>query len=126
MFNHVMVGADDLPAAKRFYDALFGALGVRPGIMDTPERCIYRGSSGVFMIKRPINGQAATFGNGSTIGLVAASSEQAEAAHDAGVANGGVNCEDPPGVRERGGQRVFLAYLRDPTGNKLCIVHSLD
>ena len=126
MFNHVMVGADDLGAAKQFYDALLGALGVAPGVMDTPERCVFRSASGLFMIKKPINGEPATFGNGSTVGFVTESAEQAAAAHDAGVANGGVSCEDPPGIRERGGRRVFLAYLRDPTGNKICLVHALD
>jgi catechol 2,3-dioxygenase-like lactoylglutathione lyase family enzyme len=125
MFNHVMVGADDLPGAKRFYDALLGELGIGPGVMDTPERCRFSTRSGTFMIKKPINGEAASNGNGSTVGFVAGSPEQAKAAHDAGVANGGVSCEDPPGVRERGGVRIYLAYLRDPTGNKICLAHAL-
>ncbi len=126
MFNHVMVGADDLQVAKQFYDAMLGELGIKPSTMDTPERCTFRGQSGTFMIKKPINGEPATHGNGSTVGFVADSPEQAKAAHDAGVTNGGVSCEDPPGVRERGGARVYLAYLRDPTGNKICLAHRLD
>ena len=126
MFNHVMVGADDLPAAKQFYDAMLGELGIRPSIMDTPERCTFRGKAGTFMIKKPINGEPATSGNGSTIAFVADTAEQAKAAHDAGVANGGVSCEDPPGIRERGGMRIYLAYLRDPTGNKICLIHRLE
>lgn len=126
MFNHVMVGADDLPGAKRFYDALLAELGFGPGVMDTPERCRFSTDSGTFMIKKPINGALASSGNGSTVGFVADSPEQAKAAHDAGVANGGVSCEDPPGVRDRGGVRVYLAYLRDPTGNKICLVHALE
>ncbi len=126
MFNHVMVGADDLPAAKRFYEAMLGELGIESGIMDTPERCRFHSSSGTFMIKKPINGASATNGNGSTVGFLADSPEQAKAAHDAGVANGGVSCEDPPGIRERGDVRVYLAYLRDPTGNKICLVNTLE
>ena len=125
MFNHIMVGADDLPAAKRFYDAVLGELGIGLGVMDTPERCRFRGESGTFMIKKPINGESATHGNGSTVAFVAASPEQASAAHDAGVAAGGVSCEDPLGIRERGGARIYLAYLRDPTGNKICLIHTL-
>lgn len=125
MFNHVMVGADDLATAKQFYDALLGELGYKPGVMDTPERCRFSASSGTFLIKKPINGEPASRGNGSTVGFVADSPEQAKAAHDAGIANGGVTCEDPPGVRDRGGARIYLAYLRDPTGNKICLAHAL-
>ena len=126
MFNHVMVGADDLPAAKRFYDAMLGELGIEPGAMATPERCRFHGRSGTFLIKKPINGNPATIGNGSTVGFVADSPEQAKAAHDVGLRNGGVSCEDPPGIRDRDGIRVYLAYLRDPTGNKICLVHRLE
>ena len=36
----------------------------------------------------------------------------------AGVANGGVTCEDPPGVREGPSGKMYLAYLRDPDGTK--------
>ncbi|MEM7079865.1 MAG: VOC family protein [Pseudomonadota bacterium] len=126
MFNHVMVGADDVEAAKRFYDAMLGELGIKPGVMDSPQRCRFRGRSGTFMIKQPINAEPASHANGGTIGFLADSPEQAKAAHDAGVAHGGVSCEDPPGVRERDGVRVYLAYLRDPTGNKICLVHPLD
>ena len=126
MFNHVMVGANDVLAAKRFYDAMLGELEIEPGVMDTPERCVFRGRSGTFMIKQPINGEPATNGNGSTIGFRADGPEQAKAAHDAGVANGGVSCEDPPGVRERGGRKIYLAYLRAPTGHKICLIHPLD
>ena len=37
-----------------------------------------------------------------------------------GIENGGVTCEDPPGVREGGGIKAYLGYLRDPSGNKIC------
>ena len=47
-----------------------------------------------------------------------------DAAHAAGVSTGGVTCEDPPGWRENApGGRLYLAYLRDPAGNKLCVLH---
>ena len=53
-----------------------------------------------------------------TIGFNVESPEQGDAWHAAGVANGGVTCEDPPGVREA--DAMYLAYLRDPAGNKIC------
>ncbi len=125
MFNHVMVGANDIDESKRFYDAALGALDVAPGVKDSPERCSYRTSTGVFMIKLPIDGAPATAGNGSTVGFLAKDSSQVEAWHAAGIANGGTTCEDPPGVRERGESRVYLAYMRDPAGNKLCAVYRM-
>ena len=49
--------------------------------------------------------------------------EQVDAFHAAGVANGGTTCEDPPGWRDGPTGRIYLAYLRDPIGNKLCSIY---
>lgn len=125
MFNHVMVGANDIDESKYFYDAVLGALGISPGVKDSEVRCRYHESNGVFMIKVPINGEPATSGNGSTIGFAAKNSAAVDSWHAAGVANGGSTCEDPPGVRNSGKFRVYLAYLRDPAGNKLCAAHRM-
>ena len=74
------------------------------------------------MVSKPIDGKPATHANGGTIGFTMASPEQAEAWHKAGVANGGTSIEDPPGIRQGGAGPMYLAYLRDPDGNKLCAV----
>jgi catechol 2,3-dioxygenase-like lactoylglutathione lyase family enzyme len=120
MFSHMMVGSNDIARSKAFYDALFGALGGEPGTVDPKGRAIYRQRGGVFMIGRPLDGAPATHANGGTIGFTMDSPEQADAWHAAGVANGGQAVEDPPGWRDRPGYRLYLAYLRDPDGNKLC------
>ncbi len=125
MFNHVMVGANDIDASKRFYDATLGALGSPVGIKDSATRCSYRMDGGLFMIKVPINGEPASIGNGGTIGFKAAKQDDVDAWHAAGVNNGGATCEDPPGVRVNGKFKVYLAYLRDPVGNKLCAAYLL-
>lgn len=122
MFSHVILGSNDLERAKRFYDAFFGALGVGPAVFDR-YRYFYRGAHGTFGITTPIDGRPATHANGGTVGFAAVSPEQADAAHAAGVAAGGTSCEDPPGWRESAGHRLYLAYLRDPDGNKLCLLH---
>ena len=126
MFSHVMVGANDVAESKRFYDAILGALGYEPGVMDDRGRCFYFTATGVFAITSPINGEAACHGNGSTVGFAASSPEQADARHAAGVANGGTSCEDAPGVREGGLGQMYLAYLRDPSGNKVCALHRIE
>ena len=72
-------------------------------------------------VRAPIDGQPATHGNGSTVGFLADSPAAADAWHAAGLANGGSTCEDPPG--ERAGSGLYLAYLRDPSGNKICALH---
>ena len=76
----------------------------------------------MFLVTPPIDGESASHGNGSTVGF-AMTPEQADAWHAAGVANGGTAIEDPPGVREGSGIKLYLAYLRDPDGNKLCALH---
>lgn len=123
MFSHVMIGTNDLDRAKAFYDAVLGTLGVPAGVVDR-HRVFWRTPAGVFSVTRPIDGQPASAGNGSTIGFACASAEQVDAWHAAGVAHGGTSCEDPPGVRE-GGSRLYLAYLRDPDGHKLCGLYRL-
>ena len=119
MFSHVMLGVSDLEVSKKFYDALLGTLGVPPGVANK-SRYFYRSPTGTFAITTPINGEPATQGNGSTIGFTVQSPEQGDAFHAAGIANGGTTCEDPPGVREGGAVPLYLAYLRDPDGNKIC------
>lgn len=119
MFSHVMLGVSDLEVSKKFYDALLGTLGIAPGVANN-SRYFYRSPTGTFAITKPINGEPATHGNGSTIGFTVQSPEQGDAFHAAGIANGGTTCEEAPGVREGGAVPLYLAYLRDPDGNKIC------
>lgn len=123
MFSHIMIGANDIGKSKAFYDAVLGTLGVQPGFTDDKGRVFYRTDDGIFALTKPINGEPATAGNGSTIGFAASSPEQADAWHAAGVAHGGSSCEDPPGMRQGSTGKLYLAYLRDPDGNKLCALH---
>ncbi len=120
MFSHIMVGANDIDASKKFYDAILGALGVAPGKIDDKGRVFYMTKTGVFAISKPINGEPACAANGGTIGFAVDSTELGDAWHAAGVANGGTACEDPPGIREGKLGKLYLAYLRDPAGNKIC------
>jgi len=121
MFSHIFVGANDLNASKRFYDAVLGALGAKPGFTDEKGRTFWSHGGSSLGITSPIDGQPATHANGGTIGFACSSPEQVEAWHAAGVANGGKSCESPPGARA--GTNMYLAYLRDPAGNKLCAMH---
>jgi catechol 2,3-dioxygenase-like lactoylglutathione lyase family enzyme len=120
-----MIGASDIEESKAFYDAVLGALGHKPGMLDPKGRCFYVNEGGVFALSKPIDGDPACHGNGSTIGFAAKDTASADAWHAAGLANGGTTCEDPPGVREGGGRKMYLAYLRDPSGNKICAMLSL-
>jgi catechol 2,3-dioxygenase-like lactoylglutathione lyase family enzyme len=124
MFSHIMVGSNDIEGSKRFYDALFGAIGAKPSRAD--EKGVnYLHNGALFMVRPPLNGEAATNGNGSTIGFTIDSPEQVKAWHDAGVAAGGTSVEDPPGIRQGTFGPLYLAYLRDPDGNKLCGLHRM-
>ena len=125
MFSHIMVGANDVQESKKFYDAILGALGYEPGVIDDKGRCFYFNKSGIFSISKPIDGNPATHGNGSTVGFAAADPAAADAWHAAGLASGGTTCEDPPGVRTGAAGSLYLAYLRDPSGNKLCALHRM-
>ena len=125
MFSHIMIGANDVQASKAFYDAILGTMGFAPGTIDEKGRCFYFTDTGIFSITLPIDGQPACHGNGSTIGFAADSPATADAWHAAGIANGGTACEDAPVVREGGLGKLYLAYLRDPAGNKVCALHRI-
>jgi len=127
MFSHVMIGTNDIERSKRFYDAVLGVLGVGEPLRNQAStghaRLFYRHDGGTFCISEPINGDAATFANGGTIGFKCSSPEQVREFHDTAVANGGTSIEDPPGLREGRMGALHLAYVRDLDGNKLCALH---
>jgi len=125
MFSHMTVGSNDIARSKRFYDAVFGALGGNPAMQDDKGRLIYMRDGGIYIVTPPIDGQPATHANGGTIGFAMTGPEQADAWHKAGVANGGTPIEGDPGVRQGGYGPLYLAYLRDPDGNKLCALHRM-
>jgi catechol 2,3-dioxygenase-like lactoylglutathione lyase family enzyme len=124
MFSHIMIGTNDLERARAFYDSLLGTLGVRPARLDG-HRIFYRTPTGVFSVTTPINGEDATCANGMTIGFAAESPAHVDAWHAAGIAAGGTPCEEPPGVRAGSTGKLYLAYLRDLDGHKLCALHRL-
>ena len=124
MFSHIMIGTNDLDRAKAFYDKLLGTLDVPPAFVDR-HRIFYMIPGGSFSVSLPIDGKPATAANGGTVGFAAKSAEQAAAWHAAGLEAGGTTCEDPPGVREGPAGNLYLAYLRDPDGNKLCALYRM-
>lgn len=127
MFNHIMIGSNDIERAKRFYDAVLGTLGAGEPVRNIGPsghtRLFYRHDGSAFCITQPINGEEATVANGSTIGFRCSSPEQLQAFHDAAVAHGGTSIEEPPGPRHGATGALYLAYVRDPDGHKLCAIH---
>jgi catechol 2,3-dioxygenase-like lactoylglutathione lyase family enzyme len=127
MFNHIMIGSNDIERSKRFYDAVLGTLGVgEPTRNVAPSghiRFFYRHDGGVFCISEPINDEPATFSNGGTIGFKCDSPERVREFHDTAVAHGGTSIEDEPGLRVGGWGSMYMAYVRDPDGHKLCAIH---
>ena len=129
MYSHIMVGAKDIEESKKFYDAILGELGAKPAVANPNDkghmRYLYFHEGSIFVITQPINNEPASHGNGCTIGFKADSIEQVDAWHKAGLKNGGKAIEDPPGVRGEAPMSFYLAYLEDPTGNKICSMHNL-
>jgi catechol 2,3-dioxygenase-like lactoylglutathione lyase family enzyme len=127
VFNHVMVGSNDLDRSKRFYDAVLRVLGAGDCVRNTAAsghvRLFYRHDGNTLGISQPINDDPATFANGGTLAFRCNSPDQVTAFHDAAVAHGGVSIENPPGWREDRMGDFYLAYVRDPDGHKLCAIH---
>jgi catechol 2,3-dioxygenase-like lactoylglutathione lyase family enzyme len=125
---YTTVGVSDFDRSVRFYDAVFGVLGVARST-DSDWAIGWAGwgpnyDDGVsFWICRPFDGRAASPGNGAMIALHAANEAQVQAFHTAALAHGGSD-EGAPGLRPHYGAGFFAAYVRDPDGNKLaCVFH---
>lgn len=127
MFNHVMVGSNDIEKSKRFYDAALATLGAGEPLRNEDEmgnlRYFYIHDGSVFGITQPINEQPATVANGGTIAFKCHSAEQVLAFHNAAVDHGGTSIEDAPGPRINNLGEAYIAYVRDPDGNKLCAIY---
>lgn len=127
MFNHIMIGSNDIERSKRFYDAVLGTLGAGEPLRHSANsghlRLFYRHDGSTFCITEPINGEDASCANGGTIGFKCSSPEQVQEFHDIAIANGGNSIEEPPGLREGNMGAIYLAYVRDPDGHKLCAIY---
>ena len=126
MFSHVMVGTNDIERSKRFYDPVLGVFGAGEPFRNQnatgQARLFYRHDGSSFCVSEPISGEPATCANGGTIGFKCSSPEQVQQFHDTAIAHGGTSIEQPPGLREGKLGAMYLAYVRDPDGNKL-VVH---
>jgi catechol 2,3-dioxygenase-like lactoylglutathione lyase family enzyme len=122
MFSHVTVGSNDIARARRFYDGISGALGL-VRLADYLEAVGYGRPGGrpQLWIVRPLDQKAATVGNGITVGLEASDRTVVDSAHAAAIAAGGVD-EGKPGLRTHYHPNYYGAYVRDPDGNKVCVV----
>ena len=122
MFSHVTIGTNDVEKAKRFYDAALEPLGLT-ALAAYPEAVGYGAKDGrpQLWAVRPLDKKAASVGNGITVGLDAADRKTVDAAHAAACAAGGRD-EGAPGIRAHYHPNYYGAYVRDPDGNKLCIV----
>lgn len=127
MFNHLMIGSNDIERSKRFYDAVLATLGAGEPIRNVAAsghiRLFYRHAGDTFCLTQPINDEPATVANGFTIGFKCSSPEMVQAFHDTAVAHGGTSIEDPPGLRQGPMGPIHLAYVRDPDGHKLCALY---
>jgi|SRR5436190_5073311 catechol 2,3-dioxygenase-like lactoylglutathione lyase family enzyme len=123
MFSHVTVGSNDITRSKAFYDGVGKPLGLERHKGSSPDGVGYCHAGGrpQLWIVRPLDKQAATVGNGITIGLEADTRPAVDAAYAAAIANGGRD-EGKPGLRPNYHANYYGAYVRDPDGNKVCIV----
>jgi predicted lactoylglutathione lyase len=115
MYSHIMVGANDIAASKKFYDAILGAIGHPEGVTDERGRVFWITESGIFSITTPIDGNPATAGNGTMVALTVDSPEKVDEVHAKAMELGGQD-EGAPGRRSEG---FYAGYFRDLDGNKL-------
>lgn len=127
MFSHIQLGARDLTRMTAFYDAVLGVLElerVQEPDDGGPDGAGWYNKAVAwqrFYIQRPFNGLPATWGNGTQVSFVAASTQAVDNAWATALALGGTD-EGAPGLRPHYAEDYYGAYCRDPEGNKLCFV----
>lgn len=131
MLTYVYFGTNDLDLAVRFYDAALGPLGMARCITSDPEWDLTSAGWGIyeeggarelaFWIGKPFDRRPASVGNGSMIAFDAPSRKAVDEFHAAALAHGG-RCDGPPGLRLHYGPDFYVAYVRDPDGNKVAAV----
>lgn len=125
MIGYVTIGAADPDQAVKFYDPVLSALGHERFFFENGwagYRPAGEPDAQTLYVCTPANEKAATAGNGSMVGLKAKSPAQVRAFHAAALANGGTS-EGEPGPRPHYGPDIYIAYVRDPIGNKLSAVY---
>ena len=129
MIGYVTVGADDIRRAKRFYAAFLPALGYGFGegaeglSYALPARPGQPALSPDYYVKPTFDGRPASAGNGAMVAFQAQDRQQVRALHAAALAAGGTD-EGGPGFRASYGPDFYVAYLRDPQGNKIALFSS--
>ena len=128
MFNHIMIGTNDIDKSKAFYEKVLKVIGVEGAMDNTLNsgiKCVFFMHDGdVLALSQPIDGEVATCANGMTIGFKCDSPEQVKELHDVAVANGATSIEGPPGPRDAGQLgTMHLSYFRDLDGHKICGIH---
>ena len=121
MISYVTLGAKDPDEAVKFYDAALKPLGIARAFFEGGWAGYAPGGDPEqvkLMVCAPINGEPARGGNGAMVGFGADTPDAVDAFYAAAMANGGTDA-GPAGPRPQYGPNYYLAYVRDPTGNKL-------
>lgn len=117
IISHISIGTNDFDRARRFYDQVLPALGIKV-IMEHPGAVAYGRQYPEFWVQLPHDGKPASLGNGFHMGFIAASKEQVHAFYDAAIAAGAV-CDGPPGPRPLYGDPYYGCFVRDLDGHKI-------
>lgn len=120
MIGYVTIGYNDADTALKFYDAVFGALGMKRQFFEGNWAGYGKGDAQSVFLCKPFDGQDAKPANGTMIAFKGENEGEVDAAHKAGLANGGSD-EGKPGARPADSTSFYGAYLRDPTGNKFAV-----
>ncbi len=122
MIGYVTIGYNDADKAMRFYDAVFGAFGLKRAFFDQGWAGYGKDGEAVqsIFLCPPYDGKPARPANGTMIAFKAETKDQVQAAFAAGLANGGTD-EGAPGGRPADSTTFYGAYLRDPDGNKFAV-----
>jgi catechol 2,3-dioxygenase-like lactoylglutathione lyase family enzyme len=125
MLDYATIGTNDFEKSVLFFDAVFAALGYQRAHDYSEQKIVAYGESAqadsLVWLCQPYNKQAATPANGSMLGFAAKTRAQVDAFHATALAHGG-SCEGAPGLREAYGPNLYMAYIRDPLGNKFSAI----
>ena len=113
--DYFVFGTNNKVRAAAFYDVFFEGSGISK-IYSEGRMVVWAGNQFMFGIAEPFNGEPATNGNGTMLGLNVGSAEAVERLYQKALDMGGQS-EGEPGLRSG----LHAAYVRDLDNNKLCL-----
>ena len=118
ILNHISIGTNKFEESVRFYDSVMATLGAKRQ-HEIPNIAVAYGKYfPEFWVQRPLDGNAASIGNGTHFAFLASSVDAVKSFYEVAIQAGGV-ADGEPGPRPEYGPNYYGCFVHDLDGHKI-------